>query len=170
MGNRSSSSGMRSDTVILEDGPGGAGGGGGDNGRADDEAFATSLRTNMQRLILYAKSSDPSLQRDVAERIANEAVVSSRRALIIQLGGLDLLIPLAQSKDTDIQRLAAHAMANLSVEVSRSVRRWDGVISLKELTRQRGETGRTAQPLLDTPRLRSLYLTPFRLSPLSPSL
>jgi hypothetical protein len=132
MGNRSSSSSGRGDTIILEDGPegvasgsdgagagSGSGGVGTDGGRADDEAFAASLRSNMQRLILYAKSSDPSLQRDVAERIANEAVVSSRRALIIQLGGLDLLIPLAQSRDVDIQRLAAHAMANLSVEVSR---------------------------------------------------
>ncbi len=104
MGNSSSARREGSDTVILDD--------------AEEESFVKSLRTNMQRLILYANSADPTLQREVAERLANEAVQSQRRGLIIQLGGLDLLVPLAQSTDVEIQRLAAHAMANLSVEVS----------------------------------------------------
>lgn len=103
MGNSSSARREGSDTVILDD--------------AEEESFVKSLRTNMQRLILYANSADPTLQREVAERLANEAVQSQRRGLIIQLGGLDLLVPLAQSTDVEIQRLAAHAMANLSVEV-----------------------------------------------------
>jgi hypothetical protein len=109
MGNKSSSqaSARATDMVIMEE--------------SDDAGFTAALRSNMQRLILYAKSSDPALQKEVAERLANEAIVASRRALIVQLGGLELLVPLSQSRDVDIQRLAAHAMANLSVEAENQV-------------------------------------------------
>ena len=34
----------------------------------------------------------------------------------MQLGGLKLLLPLTKSKDVDVQRLAVHALANLSVD------------------------------------------------------
>jgi hypothetical protein len=39
-----------------------------------DEGFTEALRVNLQRLIAYAKSADASLQREVAEKLANEAV------------------------------------------------------------------------------------------------
>lgn len=39
-----------------------------------DDAFTEALRVNLQRLIVYAKSADTSLQREVAEKLANEAV------------------------------------------------------------------------------------------------
>lgn len=34
---------------------------------------------------------------------------------IVEYGGLKLLVPLTKSKDQEVQRLAAHALANLSV-------------------------------------------------------
>lgn len=46
---------------------------------------------------------------------ANEAVLPERRAQIVELGGLELLLPLTKSPDIEVQRLAAHALANLSV-------------------------------------------------------
>ncbi|CAN0469893.1 unnamed protein product, partial [Ectocarpus sp. 8 AP-2014] len=42
-------------------------------GRADD-SLTDALRSNLTRLIAYAKSADPGLQRQVAEKLANEAV------------------------------------------------------------------------------------------------
>lgn len=41
---------------------------------------------------------------------------ASRQAQIVELGGLKLLLPLTQSKDVEVQRLAVHALANLSVD------------------------------------------------------
>lgn len=41
--------------------------------RADD-ALSDALRSNLTRLIAYAKSADSDLQRQVAEKLANEAV------------------------------------------------------------------------------------------------
>lgn len=41
--------------------------------RADD-SLSDALRSNLTRLIAYAKSADPDLQRQVAEKLANEAV------------------------------------------------------------------------------------------------
>ena len=79
-------------------------------------AFERELRTNMQRLIVYAQSSDASLQRMVAERIANECVREDRRRLIVELDGLALLLPLARARCAETRRMAAHALANLSVE------------------------------------------------------
>lgn len=40
---------------------------------------------------------------------------SARQVQIVQYGGLKLLIPLTKSVDQEVQRLAAHALANLSV-------------------------------------------------------
>lgn len=40
---------------------------------------------------------------------------ADRQVQIVELEGLKLLLPLTQSKDTEVQRLAAHALANLSV-------------------------------------------------------
>ncbi|CAM9244104.1 unnamed protein product [Choristocarpus tenellus] len=80
-----------------------------------DEGLTDMLRVNLTRLISYARSADPQLQRQVAEKLANEAVQPSRQAQIVALGGLKLLLPLAQSTDVEVQRLAVHALANLSV-------------------------------------------------------
>lgn len=41
--------------------------------RADD-SLSDALRSDLTRLIAYAKSADPDLQRQVAEKLANEAV------------------------------------------------------------------------------------------------
>lgn len=51
----------------------------------------------------------------VAEKLANEAVKSARQVQIVEFGGLRLLVPLTKSSDEEVQRLAAHALANLSV-------------------------------------------------------
>lgn len=51
----------------------------------------------------------------VAEKLANEAVKSNRQVQIVEYGGLKLLVPLTKSVDQEVQRLAAHALANLSV-------------------------------------------------------
>ena len=53
-------------------------------------------------------------QREVAEKLANEAVKPDRQEQIVELNGLQLLLPLTQSRDIEVQRLAAHALANLS--------------------------------------------------------
>jgi hypothetical protein len=47
--------------------------------------------------------------------LANEAVKPARQAEIVRYGGLQLLVPLTKSADVEVQRLAAHALANLSV-------------------------------------------------------
>ena len=107
-----------------------------------DDGLTESLRINLSRLIAYAESADVGLQREVAERLANEAVkreyinpchrsfcasqlltahfgplycAAERQAQIAELGGLRLLLPLTKSSDPEVQRLAAHALANLSV-------------------------------------------------------
>lgn len=51
----------------------------------------------------------------VAEKLANEAVKPIRQSQIVEYGGLRLLIPLTRSSDMEVQRLAAHALANISV-------------------------------------------------------
>lgn len=43
-------------------------------------------------------------------------VAASRQVQIVALGGLQLLLPLTRSKDVEVQRLAVHALANLSVD------------------------------------------------------
>lgn len=40
----------------------------------DDDGLTRSLRVHLSRLIAYAESADVTLQRQVAERLANEAV------------------------------------------------------------------------------------------------
>jgi hypothetical protein len=52
-----------------------------DLARILDETFTELLRINLQRLIVYAKSADTSLQREVAEKLANEAVKREWRRL-----------------------------------------------------------------------------------------
>lgn len=44
-----------------------------------------------------------------------DEIAASRQAQIVELGGLKLLLPLTQSRDVEVQRLAVHALANLSV-------------------------------------------------------
>jgi vacuolar protein 8 len=84
-----------------------------EEGKGDD--FVQSLKINMTRLIAYAQSANISLQREVAERLANEAVKAERQQQIVECGGLRLLVPLTKSVDKEVRRLAAHALANLSV-------------------------------------------------------
>jgi hypothetical protein len=81
----------------------------------EDSAYIEHLKLNLSRLIVYADSADIKLQREVAEKLANEAVKASRQIQIVEYGGLKLLVPLAKSSDIEVQRLAAHALANLSV-------------------------------------------------------
>lgn len=80
-----------------------------------ESEFLRDMKDNLIRLIAYAESADPTLQREVAERLANEAVMPNRQVQIVESGGLKLLIPLTKSKDNEVRRLAAHALANLSV-------------------------------------------------------
>jgi len=86
-----------------------------DQDENQESAFIKSLRVNLSRLIVYAESADTTLQIEVAEKLANEAVKPVRQVEIVEYGGLKLLIPLTQSTDAEVQRLAAHALANLSV-------------------------------------------------------
>jgi len=81
----------------------------------DESSWIDQLTINLSRLIIYAESADVSLQKEVAEKLANEAVKSQRQIQIVECGGLELLLPLTKSKDVEVQRLAAHALANLSV-------------------------------------------------------
>lgn len=86
-----------------------------------DDAYVQQLRVNLSRLIVYAESADHSLQREVAEKLANEAVKPTRQAQIVEYGGLRLLVPLTKSSDPEVQRLSAHALANLSVTAENQV-------------------------------------------------
>ena len=95
----------KSDYVIEED----------ETNAEDDDRYINSLKINLSRMIHYAESADVKLQKEVAEKLANEAVKPSRQEQIVQYGGLKLLVPLARSDNPDVQRLAAHALANLSV-------------------------------------------------------
>lgn len=45
----------------------------------------------------------------------NDRYAAERQVQIVELGGLKLLLPLTKSQDIEVQRLAAHALANLSV-------------------------------------------------------
>ena len=47
--------------------------------------------------------------------LANEAVKPARQRQIVEYGGLRLLVPLTRSEDIEVQRLAAHCLANISV-------------------------------------------------------
>ena len=88
---------------------------------SSSEAFSETFKVHLQRLIVYAEGSVPELQREVAEKLANEAVKPERQLQIVELGGLKLLLPLTKSPDIEIQRLAAHALANLSVMAENQV-------------------------------------------------
>ena len=74
------------------------------------------LEENINRLLVYAEGADSKLQKEIAEKLANEAVNSGRQRKIVELGGLRLLLPLSTSSNKEVQRLAAHALANLSVD------------------------------------------------------
>lgn len=56
-----------------------------------DSVFLNSLKVNLSRLIVYAESAEVSLQREVAEKLANEAVNSARQVQIVEYGGLTVL-------------------------------------------------------------------------------
>lgn len=49
---------------------------------------------------------------------------ADRQVQIVELDGLQLLLPLTKSKDTEVQRLAAHALANLSVNCKKCFSSW----------------------------------------------
>lgn len=89
-------------------------------GTCAESEFLRSLQVNLSRLIAYCESAEVTLQREVAEKLANEAVKPARQVQIVQYGGLKLLVPLTKSTDTEVQRLAAHALANLSVNCKRT--------------------------------------------------
>lgn len=87
----------------------------------EDDSFLNTLRINLSKLIIYAESADPLLQREVAEKLANEAVNPNRQKQIVEFGGLKLLLPLTNSGDIEVQRLSAHALANLSVDSNNQI-------------------------------------------------
>ena len=114
-------------------------------------SFTDDHRLNFQRLMVYAKSSDPSLQKEVAEYLANEAVHAEKQEQIVACGGLKLLVQLARSSDGEVQRLSAHALANLSALAAnqRAIAEADGGLtmlvhllgaSLPEVQRQAAKT------------------------------
>ena len=88
----------------------------------DSEDALKQMELHLTRLIAYAESADTGLQREVAERLANEAVKPERQVQIVALGGLRLLVPLTKSRDPEVRRLAAHALANLSVDAQNQIR------------------------------------------------
>ena len=88
----------------------------------DDGEYIRQLELHLTRLIAYAESADPTLQREVAEKLANAAVKAERQVQIVNLGGLRLLVPLTRSRDAEVRRLAAHALANLSVDAQNQIK------------------------------------------------
>ena len=58
------------------------------SGGPDGHAMSLDLRRNMKTLIIYAESEEPDMQREVAEKLANEAVHPGRQVQIVELGGL----------------------------------------------------------------------------------
>lgn len=61
-------------------------------------------------------------------------VAASRQAQIVELGGLKLLLPLTQSTEVEVQRLAVHALANLSVNGENSTQtRGKNVLSVDKV-------------------------------------
>jgi len=48
-------------------------------------------------------------------------VKPTRQVQIVEFGGLKLLLPLTESGDKEVQRLSAHALANLSVNADNQV-------------------------------------------------
>ena len=48
--------------------------------------FTKALQTQLRQLIHYAKGADATLQREVAEKLANEAVKPGRQEQIVELG------------------------------------------------------------------------------------
>jgi hypothetical protein len=103
--------------------------------------MTSDLRTHLTRLIAYAESADTSLQQEVAEKLANEAVKPARQQQIVEVGGLKLLLPLTESRDMEVRRLAAHALANLSVNADNQVTMADqgGIEMLVTLVETAGE-------------------------------
>jgi kinesin family protein 5 len=87
----------------------------------EDEGMDDFLRVNLSRCIAYAESAKPQLQREVAEKLATEAVKARRQVQIVELGGLKLLVPLSRSNDLEVRRLSAHALANLSVNATNQI-------------------------------------------------
>jgi len=49
------------------------------------ESYTDFLRTNLTRLIAYAEGSNVYLQREVAEKLANEAVKPIRQVIIFYI-------------------------------------------------------------------------------------
>ena len=84
--------------------------------KVTEDADLVALEENINRLLVYAEGADSKLQKEIAEKIANLAVKSERQRQIVNLGGLRLLLPLSKSTNKEVQRLATHALANLSVD------------------------------------------------------
>jgi hypothetical protein len=95
-----------------------------------EQGFSQAFRIHYQRLITYAQSADPKLQREVAERLANEAVnrkrsVTLRRARASRQKLTSFLYAVgaprsrSASSDRRVERLAV-AAASHQVEGPRS--------------------------------------------------
>ena len=78
--------------------------------------YADFLRIHLTRLIAYAESSDVNLQREVAEKIANEAVKSVRQVQVVEFGGLKLLIPLTKSMDPEVKRSDIYSYMHMLID------------------------------------------------------
>jgi hypothetical protein len=52
-----------------------------DEEETDESPWMINLKKNLSRLVAYAESADVSLQREVAEKLANEAVKPERQVI-----------------------------------------------------------------------------------------
>lgn len=77
----------------------------------DDSSFTDALRVHLQRLIVYAEGSDPALQREVAEMLANEAVKPERQMEIVELGGQSACLQRLTIRNTCASDFRAQASA-----------------------------------------------------------
>ena len=82
----------------------------------DGAGFVRELREHFPRILSCAESSDPSTVRATAMIFAEESARPEQRESIVELGGVRLLAPFAESSDPYVQLLSAHAMAYLSSE------------------------------------------------------
>jgi len=71
--------------------------------------------SELRTLHVHIHVASPDLQKRAACLLANLAENESNQETIVKEGGLDLLVPLMKSSDSEVQRLAVHSLANLSV-------------------------------------------------------
>lgn len=76
--------------------------------------FLAELRELLPRVIRCAESGDLDTVRFTAMILSEETAKPSQRAAVVELGGVRLLAPLAESSDLVVRQLAALSMAQLS--------------------------------------------------------